>query len=109
DVTVHQLGRERRKARVVVVRPAVFDGDVPAFDITGLTQSVAKGRRIEGISGRRRAVQEAYSWKGRRLSAGGEGRNDRRGADGRQKSTSLHSRFLSILGLPTLGTGAAAA
>ena len=57
-LAAHQIGRQRRQSIVLAVRPAVFDRDVLALDITGLFQA-ADGRPPRWLGSRRApAVKE---------------------------------------------------
>jgi hypothetical protein len=45
DVTLNQIGRQRRQPVILALRPAVFDCNVAAIDVTGLTEPFDKSRR----------------------------------------------------------------
>jgi len=38
----NQLGRQRRQAIILALRPAIFDRDILTFDVTGFTQPLAE-------------------------------------------------------------------
>jgi hypothetical protein len=44
DLTTHQIGHHRRQLIASAIRPMIFDCDVAAIDVTGLTQSLEKTR-----------------------------------------------------------------
>ena len=71
DPTGDQLGRERRQAVELIVRPAVFNGEVPALDETGRTEpltealdigrkTVGRGRAEKSDRGRRRLLRACH-------------------------------------------------
>jgi hypothetical protein len=77
DPTGDQLGRERRQTVELIVRPAVFNGDVPALDEAGraepLTEAldighkaVSRGRAEKPDRGRRRLLRARHKRPGSR-------------------------------------------
>jgi hypothetical protein len=45
-MTMNQVSRHRRQPVMLVLRPAIFDCDVAAIDVTGLAQPFEKGRQL---------------------------------------------------------------
>src|SRR5262245_54177437 len=43
DLLMDQIGRQRRQPMVLLLRPAILDGDIPTFDKAGFAQALAKG------------------------------------------------------------------
>src|SRR5262249_45759107 len=80
DPTGNQLGRECRQAVELIVRPVVFNGDVPALDETGRTEAltealdigritVSRGRAEKPDRGRRRLLRACPEWPRRGRAA----------------------------------------
>jgi hypothetical protein len=61
DFEVRELRRQGRKALVFTFCPAVFDDDIPAFDIAELTQPRDQRLRSLGITGGEAGFQQADS------------------------------------------------
>src|SRR5262249_39661415 len=59
DLSANQLGRERWQTVQLSLGPAIFDGDVLAFDVAGLLQALAECSQPVSISVRRLAVDKA--------------------------------------------------
>jgi hypothetical protein len=58
-LTSNEIGRERRQPIQSSLRPAVFDRDVLALDITGLVQATAESGRRGSKRLRRLSIQES--------------------------------------------------
>src|SRR5262249_33145070 len=54
----NEIGGERRQAIVLTFRPAVFDGHVPAFDVTGFAQALTECVNSSCERGRRCTMQK---------------------------------------------------
>ena len=50
DSSAHQFGRQRRQPIVLILGPAVFDGDVLALDIAGVLEGLAKCAQTVGLA-----------------------------------------------------------
>jgi hypothetical protein len=44
-----QIGDQLGQSRIIIIRPAIFDHQVAAFDIAGLSEPIAEGRHDIGI------------------------------------------------------------
>jgi hypothetical protein len=73
-LTANQIGRQRRQLVIVIVRPAIFNRDVPAFDESGFGQAIAeRGDKVRG-TGCRRAPEKTdhrHRWLLRARAASG--------------------------------------
>jgi hypothetical protein len=77
NVAVREIGCECGKTAVIIVSPAILDGDVLTLDVPGLAQALAKGVRVERIRGERRTVQKANYRAGSSLPECGQPVQDR--------------------------------
>ena len=57
-LAANQIGRQRRQAIILTLRPAVFDADIAVFDIAGVVQALAERRQIVRSRPGRIAVEE---------------------------------------------------
>jgi hypothetical protein len=64
---MNEIGRHRRQAIIVALRPAVFDCHVLALDIAGFFQPLTKCGQHRPIPVRRRAIEESDHRHRRRL------------------------------------------
>src|SRR5262249_13179535 len=82
-LTVNQFGRKHRQSIILAFRPAIFDLDVLAFDISCLFQSLAERTQADRVSGqvRRCAAEEPDHWHRGLLRARRERPRNRRAAE----------------------------
>src|SRR5262249_40410751 len=91
DPPGYQLGRERRQAIVLIIRPAIFDRDVPALGEAGGSKSTAeaidKGRDAAG----RGRAENPDRRHGRLLRACRQRPRGRRASEQRNELAAPHS------------------
>ena len=58
DLTADQIGCQCRQSIIMTLRPAIFDGDVAAFDIAGFAQSLVERVQMARVLTGRFAVEE---------------------------------------------------
>jgi hypothetical protein len=62
DPTCHQLRCQAWQLIISAIRPAILDGHVVAFGVSGLAQTLPKGIEMFCRFGRRPAAEEANHW-----------------------------------------------
>src|SRR5262249_51615861 len=86
-----EIGGETRQAIIMALRPAVFDRDVPALDVTGLTEAAPKGRHQVGGILRRPAAKKPDHRHRQLLRAGRKRPCRSRAAEQRDELATPHS------------------
>src|SRR5262245_21966568 len=102
-----QVGRERRQPVELIVRPAVFNGDVPALDEAGRTEPLTEAPDIGRITGRRGRAEKPNGGRRRLLRASRERpskRSRRRAAEQRYEFAAAHSITSSAAACKVRGT-----
>jgi hypothetical protein len=90
DLSANQFGRQQRQPLVLPLRPAVFDRDALALDMTDFLQALAeRGHHVRVRLGRR-AAQESDHRHRRLLRAHGERPADRCAAEKCDEFAPLH-------------------
>src|SRR5262245_13536240 len=89
-LSMNEFGCQRRQPTVMSFRPAVFDRHVPARDIAGFRQALAKRGQELCILTRRPGVEEPEHRHRRLLRASSERPCDRRAGDKRDKLAPFH-------------------
>src|SRR5262249_41604418 len=90
DLAVNQIGGQRRQSIIVVLRPAILDGDVRALDEALLLQALAEGAQTVRVRLRQRRMPESDDWHRRLLRASREWPRRRRTAQQRYELASFH-------------------
>src|SRR5262249_54323278 len=105
-LTVNQFGRKHRQSIILAFRPAIFDLDVLAFDISCLFQSLAERTQADRVSGqvRRCAAEEPDHWHRALLRCARRERPYRRAAEQRDELATLHSMTSSARASSVVGT-----
>ena len=103
--TADQIGRERRQAVELIVRPAVLDGGVPALDEAGRTEPLMKALEIGRKTVSRGRAEKPDRGHCHLLRARSERPSSRRAAKQRDE-LAAHSIELHLL--PQPGTSVAA-
>src|SRR5262249_6765529 len=91
-LTVNQFGRKHRQSIILAFRPAIFDLDVLAFDISCLFQSLAERTQADRVSGQvRRCAAEEPDHRHRRLLRARRERPRGSAAEQRDELAARHS------------------
>jgi hypothetical protein len=89
-LTANEIGRQCRQSIVLAVRPAVFDGYVPALDKAGFAQALVKREQAARRQRRRFAAKEPDHRHHCLLRARRKRPRSRRAAEKRNEIASFH-------------------
>jgi hypothetical protein len=91
DLTLNQLGSQRRQSIVLAVRPAILELHVLAVDVAGFVQPLAKRTQLVLIPNGRRAPEVTDNGHTDLLRARDK-RKSRRTAEQADQATPVHAR-----------------
>jgi hypothetical protein len=93
DLSTDQIGCQHRQPIVLLLRPAIFDRDIPALDIAGFSQALEEPTQPAGVPVGGRAAEEPDHRHRRPLCARSEGPSGRAAEKGDELAASHHEEF----------------
>src|SRR5262249_16363341 len=91
DLPANQFGCQGRQSIELTFGPAVFNSEAHAFDITSLSEALAKSAQTIALSVGRVGVEEPDHWHRRLLRARRERPRSSRAAEQRKEGAAFHS------------------